>query len=129
MSQFFFHLVSPAGYDVDDVGSEFPTLELAYLDAHAAASEMCVEIIRDHGDPMRYQFEIVDQKGRFLIELPFSEVIRPRFSKVGYGDIKPRIVAEIRRAQRLRDEISIELARIRATLARTNAAMARLSVN
>lgn len=58
MSQFFFHLVSPAGYDVDDVGSEFPTLELAYLDAHAAASEMCVEIIRDHGDPMRYQFEI-----------------------------------------------------------------------
>src|SRR5689334_8335412 len=77
MALFFFNLVCPRGYEVDDIGSQFPNVEAAYLEARAAAIEMCIEIMREGDDPGRYQFEIVDHQRHFVMECPFSEVVRP----------------------------------------------------
>jgi len=71
MALFFFNFVSPEGYEVDEIGCEFPDVERAYLEAHEAAVEMIAAMMRDHREPTRYQFEIVDDQRRFLMDLPF----------------------------------------------------------
>jgi hypothetical protein len=128
MALFFFHLVSPNGYEVDEIGSEFPSMEMAYLEGHAAAAEMCTDIMRERQDPTRYQFEIFDDRGRFLIELLFSDIIRPNPVSAGRARIRPQLRAEIRRAGRLHDELRDELQRTRAALAECRATLARSSV-
>jgi len=78
MHHYYFHLISPAGRDTDDVGNDFPNAEQAYLGAHQAALDMSVEMLNAHnGDPARHSFEITDADGLVLFELPFSEVVNP----------------------------------------------------
>ena len=78
MHHYYFHLISPAGRDTDEVGNDFPDAEQAYLSAHQAALDMSVEMLNAHnGDPARHSFEITDADGLVLFELPFSEVVAP----------------------------------------------------
>jgi hypothetical protein len=125
MALFFFNLVSPDGYEVDEIGCEFPSVEQAYLEAHAAAIEMSVEMMRDRRDPTRYQFEIVDDQRRFLIDLPFSEVIRPRAVSASHAEIRPKILNAIRRGNELRWEIQAELDKSRSALTACRATLVR----
>ena len=77
MPRYYFHLVSPEGVSADDMGSEFSDVEAAFLNAHEAAFEMSVEMLRERHDPSRHRFEIRDAAGQMLFDLPFSEVMRP----------------------------------------------------
>jgi hypothetical protein len=75
LPQFYFDLRSDKGVERDASGLEFPSLEMAYLDAFRAAQAMWVEMLATREDPTVYTFEISDAEGRWLLSLPFSEVL------------------------------------------------------
>lgn len=60
------------------MGTDFPSLEAAYLDAYRAASEMWLQMARQGRDCSDYRFEITNLCGDLLMELPFREVLRPQ---------------------------------------------------
>ena len=76
MPLYMFHLRSGKTMSADDTGTEFASLDLAYLDAFRAAGEIWLEMSRDGRDGSRHCFEITDSAGQLLIELPFIEVFR-----------------------------------------------------
>lgn len=125
MPRFLFHLISPGAYDVDDIGCEFPNVEAAYLDAYAAAIEIIGEMLSDRRDPSRFQFEIFDEENRFMIELPFSEVLRPQALGTGHLKIQQDLQCQLRRGRKLRAEIRTELANSRAALESSRKILAR----
>jgi hypothetical protein len=125
MALFYFNLVSPDGYEVDEIGSEFSSVEQAFLEAHAAAVEMSAEMMRDRRDPTRCQFEIVDSQHRFLIDLPFSEVIRPRVVSAAHAETRSKIQVALRHGCRLRGEIKTELESSKSALAACRTTLAR----
>ena len=65
MACFFFHLVLPGDYQVDDVGSVFPDIEAAWLGGWEAAIEIIADMLRGRRDPNGLQFEIADDQGHF----------------------------------------------------------------
>lgn len=77
MPHYYFHLTSPDGRSHDEIGSEFPDIESAYLGACEAALDMSVEMLRDRHDPSQLRFEISNGDSELLFDLPFSEVLRP----------------------------------------------------
>jgi hypothetical protein len=128
MARFFFHLVLPGDYQADDTGSEFPDIEAAYLGGREAAIEIIADMLRGRLDPTRFQFEITDDRGRFLMELPFSEVLRPSGRNAQKPGIGPQIRRHLRRNRVLQDEIGAELARSRSLLELTRATLLRASL-
>src|ERR1700751_2845908 len=78
MPRFFFHFTSQGDVSRDEVGTEFPSLEAAYLDSCQSALEMSIDKLRVRDDPTNDSVEIADESGRLLMTIPFSEVIRPR---------------------------------------------------
>jgi len=78
MPRFFFHFISRDDAGRDDVGTVFPSLEAAYLDAYDAALGISLEKLRARDDPANDGVEITDEDGRMLMYIPFSEVLRPR---------------------------------------------------
>ena len=77
MARYFFDLVSPDGVSADDIGTDLPNAESAYLQAYEAALEMSFEMLRERVDPSRHKFEIIDKDGRRIFDIPFAEVMRP----------------------------------------------------
>jgi hypothetical protein len=77
MPLYFFHLSTPGAYSHDDLGIEYADVETAYLGAYQAALDIGLELLRERTDPSRHVFEIMDQDGQMLFELPFSEVLHP----------------------------------------------------
>src|SRR6201995_1925551 len=75
MPRFFFHFTDQDGRD--DIGTVFPSLEAAYLDAYKAVAEISFEKFRAHGDPTNDGVEIADEGGRMLMHIPFSEILKP----------------------------------------------------
>lgn len=101
-----------------------PNVEAAYLEARTAAIEMIAEMMRERIDPLRFQFEIFDVDDRFLIELPFAEVVRsrPRAIRPPSAD---SILACIHRGRTLKADLRSELERARSLLASSRAILAR----
>jgi len=77
MPRFFFNHSSHGDVCVDDIGTEFPSLEAAYLDTCEAALLIAFEKLRARQDPAEDAFEIIDRHGHALMRVPFSEVLRP----------------------------------------------------
>src|SRR5215813_14487162 len=77
MPRFFFNYASQGTTCVDDIGTEFSSLEAAYLDTCAAALAIAFEKLRARQDPTTDAFEIIDDKKNVLMKVPFSEVLRP----------------------------------------------------
>ena len=75
MPLFFFHYRTADGYEVDDVGGEFASLELAFLDAHRGAIDIAAELLRAGKNPMRHCIDVADAEGHVLMDLPFREVL------------------------------------------------------
>lgn len=73
MPLFFFHLRTPRGLDRDDAGTTFPGLDEAYLDVCRAIPDMVGDLLRDGHDPLRCTFEIADDRGRLVMDVPFAE--------------------------------------------------------
>jgi hypothetical protein len=123
MPRFFFHLSSPETRSMDDVGGEFADVENAYLEAHRAALEIAFEMLRDHRDPNRFQFDIVDEQGRFLLDVPFSEVMRPRSRAICHSVILGKLRKNLRRSKELQLEIRNEFAQTQVVLESARATM------
>lgn len=128
MARFFFHLVLPGDYQVDDVGSEFPDIEAAWLGGWEAAIEIIADMLRGRRDPNGLQFEIADEQGHFLMELPFSEVLRPAGRGLARPGIGSEISRQIRRNRVLKDEIEVELTKSRLLLELSHATLLRSRV-
>jgi hypothetical protein len=118
MPHFFFNYTSGGVNCVDDIGTEFPSLEAAYLDACEAALALAFEKLRGRQDPTNDAFEIVDEKQNLLMHLPFSEVLQPGATNI--STISQRIILTLEnsrrqatRNQELKDELYAELARAR----------------
>jgi hypothetical protein len=77
MPLFFFNHTSTNYVNVDDTGTEFPSLEAAYLDTCNAILEIAFEKLRTRDDPAHDAFEILGERGNVLLTIPFSEVLRP----------------------------------------------------
>ncbi len=107
MSRFFFHFCGPAGFCRDEEGAEFGTLEDAYLDLWKAAVEMSVDALRQHRDASRDRFELWDEQGRFVLDLPFSEVMKAGVDRPPppTGDLHDRLSANITRAHALKADL------------------------
>lgn len=75
MPKYFFHIRDGNNFEIDTVGTHFPTLELAVSDAKLAAREIIAEKLMA-GDRLDGQcFEITDEAGRVVDTVPFRSVI------------------------------------------------------
>ena len=77
MPLYFFHLVTSEEYSVDDSGCELPSVERAYLEAYQAALDIGFEMLRNRRDPSGLHFEVTNEAGSLLFELPFAEALGP----------------------------------------------------
>ena len=76
MPRFYFHLRNAGRISRDEIGSDFPDIEAAYLEAFEAARAIWSEMLLSREDPTRCAFLITSHPdGEFLLELPFSEVL------------------------------------------------------
>jgi hypothetical protein len=125
MARFYFHLVSPGSYCPDDVGSEFPDVEAAYMEAWQAALEMGCEMLKERRDPCRHQFEIADDQGRFLMEVPFSEAMRPAGQAVQNPGLRSQLRQRMQRSRDLRADIKAEFVKTREVLQSSHAMLER----
>src|SRR5689334_15876725 len=77
MPLYFFHLISPEERCPDDSGCELPNVESAYLEVYRAALDISFEMLRHRRDPAALRFEVTNEGGDVLFDLPFSEALRP----------------------------------------------------
>ena len=121
MPRFFFHLRTPAGLERDDIGLDLDGVERAYLDAYASIPAMGVDMLLEKANPYRYAFEIMDEGGNLLMEVPFSEALDEK-KKPLPPDARRRwrkAKAEMERTARLIASLQDGRAALDATLAET----------
>ncbi len=76
MPRFFFDYRDKRGVLApDEDGLDLPDFETAYLEAYRAAIDMWAEARREGHDPGAACFEIKDQHGNAVLELPIAEVL------------------------------------------------------
>jgi hypothetical protein len=120
MPHFFFNYTSQGATCVDLVGAEFFSLEAAYLDTCKAALAIAFEKLGARQDPTNDMFEIMDDQQNVLMEVPFSEVLRPAAATTNIATNGQQIIlalqncrCQVERSKRLKDEIRAEFARAR----------------
>jgi hypothetical protein len=114
---FHFHLSTPHGFERDEFGCPFETLEQAYLDAWQAALEISIEMLERREDPSRYRFEISDDNGGLLLDLPFMEVLRPRpVTRLPGPAHRPQVADRLKRTRELQSEVDAGLRQARESL-------------
>jgi len=119
MPHFFFNYISDGATFVDDMGTEFSSLEAAYLDACETALALAFEKLRGRQDPANDAFEIVDDEKNMLMHLPFAEVLRPGAAAKISTISQQTVLAlencrrQVARGETLKDEIRAEFARTR----------------
>ena len=74
MARFFFNFRRGETLQFDEEGTEFDTVELAFLAAFEAGRDMWRELMLERSDPATCAFEVSDSAGRSLFHLPFSEI-------------------------------------------------------
>ncbi|MFC1458474.1 DUF6894 family protein [Microvirga arabica] len=74
MPRFFFHLRGVLE-DLDQDGVDLPDMEAAYLEAHQSALDMAQEWLHQGRNPRGYAFEVVNDTGEVVFELPFAEAL------------------------------------------------------
>ena len=117
MTQFYFHLSTPDGFERDEFGCEFESLEHAYIDAWTAALEISIDMLRQREDPSRFRFEVTDGEGLLLTELPFVEVLKPGSTPRFAGSPSSLRVAErLKRTRELQSEVNAGLSQARMSL-------------
>jgi hypothetical protein len=132
MPLFFFNFTSQGEVSIDDTGTEFPSLESAYLSTCQAILEIAFEKLRARQDPEKDVFEIVDAQRTVLMMVPFLEVLRPRRPSnasvlreetrrltrtsqlllARSKALKAELLSEMERTKRLSDTINENLARV-----------------
>lgn len=119
MPQFFFNYTSGGATSIDDVGAEFSSLDAAYLDTCKSALAIAFEKLCARQDPANDSFDIIDAEKNLLMQVPFSEVLRPAAVTSSPAVRQKTILAfencrrQVARSARLKNEIRAELARTR----------------
>ena len=128
MPHFFFNYTSEGATYVDDIGAEFSSLEAAYLDTCKSALAIAFEKLRTRQDPTADSFEIIDDKQNLLMQVPFSEVLRPA-AATNISTMRQKAILalencgrQVARSKKLKGELRAEFARTRGLFAaiRTN---------
>lgn len=124
MPVFFFDLETADKFERDQVGVQFDSVEAAFLGAHEAAVAMIVELLRDRRDASRHRFEVRNEHGLVVLELPFLEVLHPRSAaKPPMNMDAPRRLRDtLARSRVLREELQEALERARR-VAQSNVAL------
>jgi len=132
MPKFFFNHFSHDDVSIDEGGSDFPSLEAAYLDTCNAILDISFEKLRERLDPAEDTFEIVSERGDLLLTIPFSEVLRPHQPNGSLGSRTAQLTTAsarlIERNRVLKAEFSEEFARAEATFRTIRSNLLRLDV-
>ncbi|MCJ2104418.1 hypothetical protein MKK70_03255 [Methylobacterium sp. E-041] len=127
MPYFYCHLRGPSGYERDEIGLEFADLDAAYLEVCRAILDMAAELARSGHDPMPYAFEITDDDGLLLMDVPFREMLskglrsRRRLLPVSSATQRREMV----RAVHLRAAVSDSIDRLSQTIRMSQLIVAR----
>ena len=128
MPHFFFNYTSGGATSVDDVGAEFSSLEAAYLDTCKTALVIAFEKLGARQDPTTDSFEITDDAQNLLMQVPFSEVLRPAAAtNISTVRLQTALALENCRRQATRNETL--KGELRAELARTKEMFAAIRTN
>jgi hypothetical protein len=76
LPKYFFHLRTDGILELDEVGADFQSDDLAMLDASNAVREMVLDAVVSGENPLVQQFEITREDGLIVSILPFKAVIR-----------------------------------------------------
>jgi PAS domain-containing protein len=76
MPRFYFHLFSADGCQRDEIGFDFADAEAAYIEAYRTIPRIAADLLEKGSDPMGAAFEITDEKGSILFQIPFTERVR-----------------------------------------------------
>ena len=128
MPHFFFDLTSGGVVTLDDIGTDYPSLEEAYLETCRAALDMSFEKFRSRDDPRDDSFDILDEQRRALMHVPFSDVLQPR-TRPNPVSATPTIEACRRHRARndaLRADVRSELKKMESAVDTMLTSMARL---
>lgn len=126
MAHYFFHLTSPNESSRDDIGTELPNAEAAYLQACETALEISYEMLRERQDPSRHAFEVTDEQGQVVFEIPFAEVTRPADRRPPIGEIHASIQRNQERASRAASELRTKVSLTQSLLSSTRALLTKV---
>ncbi len=76
MPRYFLHVREAGDLVEDPDGVDFPDVAAARMEAVAAAREIMAEHIRKGLDVSSWSFEVVDEDGRLIMSVPFSEAVQ-----------------------------------------------------
>jgi len=124
VAKFFFNFRQGTSYQTDELGCEFESVEDAYLGAFAAARDIWGELLSKREDPLCCAFEVMDEQGRDLFVLDFSEVLDACRAKDRKQVGRPhhhqqpfvKVLNRKRQAERVMAEVSTAVSDARATL-------------
>ena len=126
MARYFFHLRSPDELSMDEIGTELPNAEAAYLEACETALELSFEMLRDRLDPSRDTFEVTDAEGRVVFEIPFAEVTRPKDGMPLHEETHASIKHNRERAIRALSELKANVVRAQSLLNSTRELLSKV---
>ena len=118
MPRFFFHFRQGGELIRDPEGTEFASVEEAFLDAARAAQDMWSELLRERRDPRRCAFEVRDADGHLLFLFPFQEVLEACVDRKAasiHATLRQTIL-RVEQARRAGDAFRKELSRTHAAL-------------
>ena len=112
MTRYYFHLWTRDEYVMDEIGVELAGADDAYLEAVHGAREITIELLRESRSPARYRFDVVDNCGRLIHSLMFSEALgQPLANISGAG-----FLAGASRGYKLAGDLAREIATARQNL-------------
>jgi hypothetical protein len=125
MPRYFFHLISPDERSPDESGCELPNVERAYLDVYQAALEISFEMLRCRRDPSALRFEVTNESGELLFDLPFTEALRPARRAGAPTDLHARLQRGFDRQRALTSELRDQFVLARSRISATRELLAR----
>ena len=119
MAHYFFNLLAPGRSSRDEIGTDLPNAEAAYLQACDTALELSFEMLRERQDPSRHAFEVTDAEGQVVFEIPFAEVTRPKDRPPRFAEIHASIQRNQERASAVAAELKSNFRRTQSLLEST----------
>src|SRR3954471_24392123 len=128
MPLYHFHLRTADRLEADEIGTAFPGLDEAYLEACAAIPSLTVDLVNEKRDPLGCTFEITDAAGQLLMTVPFAEQLaggrKPR--RPGQVWSEPTAEDRFERLDRVVLSIRSEAARLHASMQQALACAAEM---
>lgn len=78
MPHYYTHLQTADGLERDEIGTEYPNLETAYLNACQGLPKLMAELVEEGHDPASCILKIHDEDDLLLMEVPFLERVTKR---------------------------------------------------